>query len=680
MSGRFRGVAVLLAGALVSAICGVFGGFEAVAAPAAPESEYIVEIDDLAPRVVTNQKSVKVSGTVSFAKAQSEATLSVFVRADSMVTVADAKAYLEDFNFAGDFVASATLKDVKAGTPTPFSISIPADDLPFYTPFFWGPRGIEVRAEAEGHVASDRSLLLWDSGYEVQPLNLSVVSSIAMGVDETDQGVRATNTPAEQVRVVQSLAGVEGVTLAVGAGLLEQEDFVQGLVKAGAGPVISLPAADADVTGIAHLSQRSQIVQLVQDSKSAANLPVAHGAGLQILDDFVVPEVEELDRPVVDLWANQTVVSTGQGLTPLDVLTYDPSAWSRYDAQTGLAVNEEEPGTDVLLAHNALSDLLSSSATSKADELDVQQMIRSTTAIITRQLPNQSRTVLALTQRNPDSEVTVARVKAALGDRWVNPISVADVKDMSGMPEPRTTLPDLVPSAGGITDAEVSSLYEAIESTAAMTSALEDSTGTVAEQRSRVLLATSLALREQPDLRARLIKGVNEEAEALATSVKVEQSAPINLLDRKAHLPVRVSSALDEPVNVVVELVSPDPRLQIEKSVDVSVPAHGSSVAEIPVRAIGSGNVAVQVKVKGPNDLVIDDAARLQIRVRAEWESMGTLILSIALALLLAAGIWRTIRRGRRVDIAEEDASGGLETPHVNEGAPTDLSLGGHDE
>ncbi|MDK8351716.1 DUF6049 family protein, partial [Gleimia europaea] len=505
MSGRFRGVAILLAGALVSAVCGVFGGFEAAAAPVAPESGYTVEIDDLAPRVVTNQKSVKVSGTVSFAKAQSEATLSVFVRADSMVTVADAKAYLEDFNFAGDYVASATLKDVKAGTPTPFSISIPADDLPFYTPFFWGPRGIEVRAEAEGHVASDRSLLLWDSGYEVQPLNLSVVSSISMGVDETNQEVQATNPRAGQVRVTQSLAGVEGVTLAVGAGLLEQEDFAQSLVKAGAGPVISLPAADADVAGIAHLSQRSQIVQLVQDSKSAANLPVAHGASLQVLDDFVLPEVEELDRQVVDLWANQTVVSTGKGLTPLNVLTYDPSAWSRYDAQTGSAVSAEEPGTDVLLAHNALSDLLSSSTTSKGDELDVQQMIRATTAIITRQLPNQSRTVLALTQRNPDSEVTVARVKAALGDRWVNPISVADVKDMSGVPEPRTTLPDLIPSAGSITDTEVSSLYEAIESTAAMTSALEDSTGTVAEQRSRVLLATSLALREQPDLRSRLI-------------------------------------------------------------------------------------------------------------------------------------------------------------------------------
>lgn len=676
----FRGVALLLAGALVSAVCGVFGGFEAVAAPVDAQPGYTVEIDDLAPRVLTDQKSVKVSGTVSFATAQSEVSLSVFVRSDSMVTVSEAKAYLEDLSNAGDFVTSTTLKDVKAGTPTAFSISIPATDLPFYSPFFWGPRGIEVRAEAGNLVASDRSLLLWDSGYEVKPLNLSVVSSIAMGVQESDQGVRATDAQAGQVRVAQDLAEVKGVTLAVGAGLLEQEDFAQNLAKAGAGPVISLPAADADVAGIAHLSQRSQIVQLVQDSKSAQNLPVARRAGLEVLDSFVLPEVDELDRQVAQLWADQTVVSTSEGLAPSDLLTYDVSAWSRYDAQTGSAVNAEEPGTDVLLAHKALSDLLSSSTSSRGDELDVQQMIRSTTAIITRQLPNQSRTVLALTQRNPDSEVTVARVKAALGDRWVNPISVADVKDMSDAPEPRTTLPDLVPSSGSITDLEVRSLYEAIESTAAMTSALADSTGTVAEQRSRVLLATSLALREQPDLRSRLIRGVNEEAEALATSVKVEQSAPINLLDRKAHLPVRVSSALDEPVNVVVELVSPDPRLQIEKSVAVSVPAHGSTVAEIPVRAIGSGDVAVQVKMKGPNGLVIDDAAHLQIRVRAEWESTGTLVFSIVMALLLAAGIWRTIKRGRRVDMATKDATGGLETPHVNEGASTDLNLGEHDE
>ncbi|MDO5033833.1 MAG: DUF6049 family protein [Actinomycetaceae bacterium] len=634
--------------------------------PAAPSSSesaneepFYLEINDLAPRVLTDEKSVQISGVIGSKEARKDVSVDVYVRADSMVTVADAEAYMQDYGYPGDYVMSAKVGDIAAGERKVFSIKVPAEDLPLYSQFVWGPRGVEVSATSADDEAFDRTMLIWDSGYEVEATKLAVVSPVTRGVKNSREGVVSKDPTSAQLAVARSLAQMDGVTMAVGAGLLEHERFAAEIAEACSEPVISLPATDADVAGIAHLSSPAEIPQLVKDSKSASHLPSAEEAGLEVLDGFVIPEMEQLDTAVVRMWADQTVIVRGTGLGPTEFLTYDPSTWSRYDPQSGEPVTEEEPGVDVLVAHAALSRFLAQPVEGEAEELDLQQMVRATTAIITRQLPNESRTILALTGRGATSATLPERVQAALGERWVEPISVSEAIASSGEPTPRTSLPDFVETPGSITDAETAALYEAIESTAAMTSALEDSTGIVSEQRTRVLMATALELREQPNLRAALINGVNEEAEALATSVKVEQSAPINLLDRTARLPVRVSSTLNEPVNAVVELISPDPRLQIDHEVSVKVPASGSTLVEIPVRAVGSGNVTVQVKVKGPNGLTIDDATNLQIRVRAEWESTGTLVLSIVLALFLAFGIWRTIRNGRRMevdDVHDEEA------------------------
>ena len=256
----------------------------------------------------------------------------------------------------------------------------------------------------------------------------------------------------------------------------------------------------------------------------------------------------------------------------------------------------------------------------------------------------------------------------------MQPLSIEDVIEESGESTARTALPDYVATEGAVTDQEMHTLQEAIESTAAMTSALEDSTGIVAQQRSRVLLASALALRQEPQLRSALINGVVEEANQLATSVKVEQSAPINVLDRSARLPVRVSSTLEEPVNAIVELIPSDPRLQVDEGVEVQIPAQSATVVEIPVRAVGSGNVSTQVVVKGPNGLIIDDDTLIEVRVRAEWENKGMAVAAVLLAILLIVGITRTIKRGRRMDLADSDSETTLDDLSINDSSTDDLS------
>ena len=76
----------------------------------------------------------------------------------------------------------------------------------------------------------------------------------------------------------------------------------------------------------------------------------------------------------------------------------------------------------------------------------------------------------------------------------------------------------------------------------------------------------------------------------------------------------------------------------------------------IPVEAHGSGNIQVEVHILDPKGNVIAPSQSVPIRVRADWENVGTLVIAILLAVILAVGIVRSLRRGRKhapVDPAE---------------------------
>ncbi|MEK8226774.1 DUF6049 family protein [Oerskovia sp. M15] len=77
--------------------------------------------------------------------------------------------------------------------------------------------------------------------------------------------------------------------------------------------------------------------------------------------------------------------------------------------------------------------------------------------------------------------------------------------------------------------------------------------------------------------------------------------------------------------------------------------APGTEVSfKVPVRAIGSGDVGVEVELLAvPEGVVIAPSSDFVVRVRADWETVGTAVFAGFVALLMIGGLWRTIRRGR---------------------------------
>lgn len=67
----------------------------------------------------------------------------------------------------------------------------------------------------------------------------------------------------------------------------------------------------------------------------------------------------------------------------------------------------------------------------------------------------------------------------------------------------------------------------------------------------------------------------------------------------------------------------------------------------VPVTAISSGTVAVRVSLENLDGDRLTSVSEFSLRINAQWGDVFTLALASFALLLLVAGSWRTIRRGR---------------------------------
>lgn len=130
--------------------------------------------------------------------------------------------------------------------------------------------------------------------------------------------------------------------------------------------------------------------------------------------------------------------------------------------------------------------------------------------------------------------------------------------------------------------------------------------------------------------------------------VAARPGSTLNLINDEAHIPVAVTNEMTLPANVLVRLVPRDPRLVVDEQVALQIPAQQSATAQVPVHAVGSGDVVVDVVLAAPDGSPIDEPTEIRVRVRADWETVGTAVVAGLLVLLLVVGLVRTVRRGRR--------------------------------
>ena len=337
------------------------------------------------------------------------------------------------------------------------------------------------------------------------------------------------------------------------------------------------------------------------------------------------------------------------------------------DGQT-ITNNNDHSGESytALSSLSPMTDLLSWDAQSLDDELDTQQFLTAMTAMITRERPSLSRTLFVPLQRSSSlDETRLERVRAILDNRWVEGISFSDLVNSEATDIERTAVQDS-PFSDSLRS-EMSALSDAYADTLPLTGATEN----VDAARQRVDTTVSSALRaDLGDQRSETVVSSIQSLNTFSSSVSVESSNAVNLINKSANFPVRVRNSLPWPVNVEVTLLPGDPRLRVTSTSTATIPANSSSTVEVPVTAIGSGDIRVTYKVSTPSGTILDDSQKVLVRMRAGWEDAATVVMAVLVGLAFVGGIIRTVRRRFKASTTEESSHlpgvGGVEKGTVN--------------
>src|SRR5699024_11269003 len=106
---------------------------------------------------------------------------------------------------------------------------------------------------------------------------------------------------------------------------------------------------------------------------------------------------------------------------------------------------------------------------------------------------------------------------------------------------------------------------------------------------------------------------------------------------------------LPVPAQVAVALEPQDPRLRAGTPVQATLDPETITTVRVPIEAVANGNVELDVQVLDtPAGEAVGESASFMVRVRADWEDIGTAVVAGLLVITFTFGLVRTIRSGKR--------------------------------
>ena len=364
--------------------------------------------------------------------------------------------------------------------------------------------------------------------------------------------------------------------------------------------------------------------------------------------------------------ADQITIAPASALTPAEEVTFTSYARVNVNPSTGETATDGT-GARTIAQQADLASILSWNA-SGGDELDAEQALTAITAIIVRERPSSSRTVFAAAARGTTvNESLTKRVNALFSPRWVSALSFTDMAASEPTDVDRQTVD------AGTLDADTSTAITAMASSLTMleplANATDDPNAVYDSVTPRILPALSAQLTPSEQLDS--ATAMTSQVTGMLSAVTVEPSSAVNLINKSANFPVLVRNNLPWPVRVDVTLVPDDPRLRATPALSQTLAAQGATTVEVPVGAIGSGDIEVTYKVTTPDGTVLDDSRTVTVRMRAGWEDAITAVIASLFGLLFLAGIRRSLRkRAARKAQASSDGSAQETTQADTEAEP----------
>ncbi len=163
------------------------------------------------------------------------------------------------------------------------------------------------------------------------------------------------------------------------------------------------------------------------------------------------------------------------------------------------------------------------------------------------------------------------------------------------------------------------------------------------------LLANSWA--ESPDWSDR-VDTQRTTTTKLVQSVEIVPASTVNLVNREGSIPVTVRNRSVYPVTISVMATPSNSRLEVDnpRFQPTRIDKDTQDQALVPVKAqLGNGEVTLRLALLSPTMTPIGAAVSVPINVRAEWETVGTVVVGALVVVFFGFGVTRNIRKRRRL-------------------------------
>jgi len=406
-------------------------------------------------------------------------------------------------------------------------------------------------------------------------------------------------------------------------------------------PASPTPSPSASATATSATETPSPAASSSPSGQSGTTT-TAPDAGPTILRNVAWPADTTFGTAFLSNYASpdQITIAPASALTPAEEVTFTSYARVNVNPATGETATDGT-GARTLAQQADLASILSWNA-SGGDELDAEQALAAITAIIVRERPASSRTLFAAAARGTTiNESLTKRVNALFSPRWVSAQTFSDIASSEPTDVERQTV-----DAGTLdadTSTAISAMSSSLTSLGPLAKATDDPDAVYDSVTPQILPA--LAAQRTPSEQLDSATAMTSQITGMLSAVSVEPSSAVNLINKSANFPVLVRNNLPWPIHVDVTLVPDDPRLRATPALSQTLAAQGATTVEVPVGAIGSGDIAVTYKVTTPDGVVLDDSQTVTVRMRAGWEDAITAVIASLFGALFLVGITRSLRK-----------------------------------
>ncbi|GGA68983.1 hypothetical protein GCM10011490_19390 [Pseudoclavibacter endophyticus] len=298
---------------------------------------------------------------------------------------------------------------------------------------------------------------------------------------------------------------------------------------------------------------------------------------------------------------------------------------------------------------------LAASTNSTADRDAAITQLSTVLAIVTRELPQQPRSLLATAGRTaPTDPVALGETLRAVDAlAWQTP-GTLEVPDLTEGDVPVATLREGAHAEVAV--ARVLELLGAEERASEFATMFDDPEHFRSERRAALLALFSASWAADRDEWSVVGDAFMDYTTATEASVAITDSSDIQLIGREAQFPVFVRNDTELAVTVQVVLEPTTGRLEAGEPVTIRIEPGSMARAQVPMQAISNGNAEVDARILTPDGVELLSSQRLRVNVQAEWETAVVVTAALALTTLFVWGVVRTVRRRRHEKVGASSA------------------------